>query len=116
MSIRAGRLSRKVQIFTVTETPDAAGQPVKTLSSKGYAWANVTSLRGDELMRHGRENLAKLVLKFTIRYLGALSVKDQILYNGYYHDILTVSPYGAMNRCLIDVLAEAIDIDTVLKK
>lgn len=115
MSIRAGRLNHKVEIYQQTTTTDNTGQPVKTFTSKGYAWAAVRSMTGSEKANSGREEMATIIYAFELRYSGTLTVTDKIKYNGYMWDIQSLAPRGRMNRDTIEVIAECLEVSTIVK-
>lgn len=84
--IRAGRLDRKIIIERATETISSMGHPSKTWSTHKERRAEVVPVSGAEAMKFERE-VSSEILKFTIRYLGDLTVKDRIYYDSKYWDV-----------------------------
>jgi len=114
MSIPAGKLDRKVEIFECVETADETGQPVKTYTSKGFAWASVRPVGTSEKMRSGREELAIMLYVMQLRYKATLSVKDKIKYNGYLCDIQSIGAKGRLDRETVEVMLEVLEPTTLV--
>jgi len=116
MSIRAGRLNRKVEVFKqVTITDDYGDASSTTLQSKGFAWASVKAINGSEKMQYGREEVASIMYSLEIRFNKDIEVTDKILYNGYYMDIVSIAPRGRLQREVVEVMCEIIDVSKLVK-
>lgn len=109
MPIRAGRLDRKVEIFENVISTDAnTGEQLKTRVSKGFAWAAVRAINTKERMQSGRAELAANAYEVEIRF-NNLSVTDELLYDGYYLNIQSMSPRGRRNRETVNLMCEVLE-------
>jgi len=131
MGVQAGRLPHKIEILEVVEhlgqdgtvnvddegqpLIDDEGQPTRELKSKGYAFAGVTPVRGNEKMRWGREQTAVMINNFKLRFRGELRVSDKLRFNGYLWDIVSIAPMGRQNREVLEVTAEVRDVRAVVE-
>lgn len=65
--MRAGRLRRRIQLQSATETRDAHGQPVKTWSTQATVWASVEPAHGREYIQArqvAQENLWRVMIRY----------------------------------------------------
>jgi head-tail adaptor len=130
MGVHAGRLNRLVEIYEVEEHLDSTGAakldeagfpiamdetgfPSKKLNLKGKAWANVSPVRGNEKMRHGRAEMATMLYNFKIRFQN-LKASNVIKHDGAYWEIQSLAPMGRLNREVVEVLAEQIDMGNIV--
>lgn len=116
MSIRAGRLNRKVDIYRqVIVTDDYGDSASTTLELRGSAWASVRASTGTEKMQFGREESATIMYSLEIRFNKDIEVTDQILFNGYYMNIVSIAPRGRLNRETVEVYCEVLEVSKLVK-
>ena len=116
MSLRAGRLNRKISIYEIVETEiDQAGQPIKSRSLKKTIYAAIIPVSGREKMQSGRENLAAMMCKLLMRFDPEISVQDEIEFDGYYWRVISFSPGGRMLKEDLELIVEVLEVSTVEK-
>jgi len=130
--IKAGDLNRKIEIYRIKEHLDSdgkvildeagqpvevdqAGQPKKTLEFLSFAWASVRPVRGYEKMQHGREEMATMQYTFKIRF-NNLKASDLLKLDDAFWEIQSMAPMGRLNREIIEVLAEQIDVRKIVNE
>ena len=112
--IEAGKLDRRVELFSLSTAQDQYGDPVKTYTSKGFTRVAFRPIRGKELADFGREEAAQMIAEFIMRYSATLSVTDQIQFNGYRWSIISIAPWGMKNRDMLNVTAEVLEFNTTV--
>jgi len=108
-SIEAGKLNRKIQIQQLVVTESASGHPAKSWTLRAYAWASVRPLKGVEAASFGREQAAQMMAAFEIRFNKDVSFTDRIVYDGYNWEILSIAPWGRLNREMLQIFARVLE-------
>lgn len=114
-SIEAGKLDRKILIQSFTTVDQPSGFPLKSWTNKSYHWAAVRREKGGEAAKFSREESATFSMVFQIRYDDAISVKDRIVFDGYNWRIRTLTPWGRLNREVLEITADVVDADQVIE-
>lgn len=113
-SIEAGKLDRKILVQQMNTTISPSGHPAKSWANKFYAWASVRAVRGSEIPEFSREKSAIFVSTFQIRFNKDLKSTDRILYDGYAWDIVSITPWGRLNREVLEIVAHVVDAGEVV--
>jgi SPP1 family predicted phage head-tail adaptor len=79
MAILAGKLRHRVEIQTATETPDGMGQPIKSWSTTGRAWAAIEPASGREAML-GQLQQSTVAVNVTMRYQPGIAAGQRLKY------------------------------------
>lgn len=65
--INAGKYNKKISIYSITNTKDADGFPIRTRNLVLTTWASVKTTRGYTLIKNNSD-FEKAYTNFTIRY------------------------------------------------
>lgn len=96
-TINAGKYNRKISIYAVTITKDAAGFPIKTRSLVLSPYASVKTTRGMTIIRNGSD-FEKAYTNFTIRWPHTAINRDmEIDFNGKTYTIEYINNIDEMN-------------------
>lgn len=98
--MRGGRLANRVTVQSLSETPDALGQPIPSWSAVGTYWADVSELSGQKLVV-ARQVHADVTHEVTVRNL-------PVKINPLRHRLVGVG--GTLDGRILNVLA-ATDVD-----
>ena len=101
-----GALDRKITIYSLTATKDAAGQPINSRTQFATVYAGVEYQASDESI-HADTTTAKTKIEFTIRHLDGLNEQMQIYFDSKYFEIISIQPIG--RRESIKVMAKTMD-------
>lgn len=102
--MQSGKLDRVVTLQTRSATPDGYGQPVESWGTLADVWAEVREERGREFFAGGTASEEKRT--FYIRWIGGLTSKDRVLYNGVAHDIRSIREIGRQDG--LEILATVV--------
>lgn len=80
VSVNAGRLNKRVNIYRYTTITDSLGQDKTVLRLVKTVWAELRPTRGTEFIEYYKEANA-LQYKVTMRYLSELTEKDVLVYH-----------------------------------
>lgn len=84
-----GKLDRRIEIQTATDTRDAFGAGVPSYTTTYTVWASIVPAGGQE-GTEGEKQTATGIVKFSIRYISGLDEKMRILYDSEYYDIMSI--------------------------
>lgn len=113
--IAAGKLNRLIEFWRYPIVIDSNGQ--ETLGPGEFdfeAWAQVSSIRGREQTKFGREEMAMMLMIFKVRFNPRVSAKHKVKFNGIFYDIQSMSPMGRLNRELIEITAQQLDMSSIV--
>ena len=88
-------LDERIDLQSFTTTADAYGGLTKTWATYSTAWARIeyaATTSGEDYQQH--VNLSILRIGFTCRWRSGVTVKDRVLYNGEYYDIVKIEVLG----------------------
>jgi SPP1 family predicted phage head-tail adaptor len=94
--MRAGNLSRRITIQTLTET-NTYGDVVKSWTDERTVWCEIVTTGGGEFYAAQKLNAETTVL-FKTRYFRGLTTKHRIKYCGRVYEILSVNDVGERRR------------------
>lgn len=114
--IAAGKLDRLIEFWKFPKIFDDNGQEVPSPTGEldFKAWAAVSSIRGREQTKSGREEMAMMLMIFKIRFNSKVSALHKVKFNGIFFDIQSMSPMGRRNRELIEITAQQLDMSTIV--
>ena len=96
-TINAGKYNRRINIYSVSITKDAAGYPIKTRTLFMSVFAAVKTTRGMTIIRNG-SNFEKAYTNFTIRWPHVELNRDmEIDFNGKTYTIEYINNVDEMN-------------------
>lgn len=101
--MRAGRLDRRIRIERATVDRDTHGGKTETWALLMEVYAQVTPLRGRELVAAGQV-MPGVETKFTIRWREGILPADRIVYEGVHYDIQHLAEIG--RRVALEILAK----------
>lgn len=107
--IRPGRLNRKVEFYRQVNVVDDAGQETHSWTLDFSAMCDVRFVRGSEMSRHGREEMATILATFTMYFNRSFTVKHRAKFNGDFYDVQNFAPAGSLNRRHMSFTGELID-------
>lgn len=102
--MNAGKLDRRISIFTTTTARDGAGQPIATAVLLASVWASVEQLRGREPFQGDQFNAQQTTI-FTIRYRDDIDATMSIAHDGESYDIQSIKELGRREGLEITALA-----------
>jgi SPP1 family predicted phage head-tail adaptor len=88
-----GRLDRKIEIYTGTETKNSQGESVDTWAVFHSAFAKVQKKSGGEQVE-GQKETATNKVNFNIRFFDGINETMRVLYDSNYYDILEIQELG----------------------
>lgn len=93
--MKAGRLDRRVAIYTRGTAQDAAGQPVETWTLLATVWGEKVILRvyGQEVFS-GQQLSSQSLVTFKIRWRSDVGYLHQIICEGITYNIVAVGEVG----------------------
>jgi len=91
--MEAGKLNRYITIQTKTTTRSASGRLYESWSTLASVWANKLPRQGNEGVDADRD-LYRIFDEWEIYYLSTVTPKCRILYDGVYHNIISVEEIG----------------------
>jgi SPP1 family predicted phage head-tail adaptor len=104
VSIRAGKLDRRLTIQRKVVTTSPSGEQIETWSSVAVVWGEAKPLPGDE--KFGDQQLiASSIMTFRIRWRTDMTVQDKIIHWGKTWDILDIREIGRREGLEIDAKA-----------
>lgn len=98
--MQAGVLDSIITVQRYKATQDAYGEELLEWRQLCQLWAQATAMKGTESFM-ASQFVGQCDYTFRIRWRGDISVKDRILYNGKYFDILGVLEKGRRVELLI---------------
>lgn len=104
--MKSGRMDRQITIQGRDAGESVIGSPVNTWTNVATVWAEVQPVRGDEVVKLGKETASEMA-KFIIRYRSDVSQTNRISYNSKIYNIQYVREFGR---------AEGLEILGVLSK
>jgi len=98
----SGSLSQRIELFSYSQSKNEFGEDVENFVSAGKVWAEVVFRIGKEKFNEDSTNsMQKVIMR--IRYTDTLSVRDKVLYNNDYYNILSIVPMGSTKRDLLEM-------------
>lgn len=91
MTMQPGGLREPITIERKTRVADGFGGYIEAWSTAYSVWAQVSAIRGSEIMQEGRM-VAQSLAAFTIWKIADLSELDRIRWNGHVWNIRTLPP------------------------
>lgn len=93
--MRAGKLSRRVEIQILAETDDGYGEPIKAWTTVYTVYAQVLPMRGDERAQN-QQLVSRADTKFRIRHNSDMTIttKHRLVYDGDNYDITAILEIG----------------------
>lgn len=88
--MRAGKLDRRIQLQTGTESRDAFGQAIYTWTTTFTIWADVFPLPYNENVEGDRKT-EQPFFKVRMRYQAGIIPTMRVLYNSSYYDIISIN-------------------------
>jgi len=101
--MRAGRRTRYVEIQTPTESINDYGGVSESWATHAYAYANIDDVNSppsekkDEEFKEGYVTTIKRIT-FTVNYIGGVTTKMRVVYNGNNYSIEAVYDRGDRRR------------------
>lgn len=91
--MRAGLLRHRIEIQEQTQTPDAAGQPIRTWSTVFTRWGSIEPLRGQERVE-AEQVKSKTTVKIQLRYCAVLTTEYRLKHGGKFYNIDSIVNVG----------------------
>ena len=104
--MKAGKLDRVVRLEHSTQSRDAARAAVPTWTQYAEVWAQVTQVRGAEVVKNGILT-AEQAATFLIRFRDDVRPSDRIVYNGKPWNVRYVREFG--RREGLELTAELVE-------
>jgi len=94
-----GKLDRKINFQSYTESLGSEGSPVKTWTTTSTNWASFRQVQGNETIEHGKVN-AVVNAVFRIRYSSGFTPDRtmRVVYNSTNLNIVDVNELPGRNR------------------
>ena len=105
--MKAGKLNKRVNIQSVTETRDDPGGVVETWSTDITVWASIESMTGKEFFA-AQELQSEITHKINMRYLTGMKTKKRILYGSRIFNILSVDMDTEQGKELVIMVKEKV--------
>ena len=110
MNVNPGKLNKKIEFWTVTNTTDGDGFPVSTPALFHSCAAQFSRISGTELIRASAD-FAETKARFLIRYTSkAITRKMTVRYAGDEYQIDYLNDYGDGHK-YVEVIAVKIGVD-----
>lgn len=87
--MRAGKLNKRIELQSSTDSTDTFGEPIKTWTTYDTVWASINPLSGNELI-FAQQISSKTNIGIIIRYNSSVEVGDRVKYGTRYFDINAV--------------------------
>jgi SPP1 family predicted phage head-tail adaptor len=87
--MRAGKLTERITIQSLTLGQDTFGDPTKTWTDFETVWASVEPLQGREYYA-AQQMQSEVTTRFRIRYLEGLDTTMSIMYAGERYNIISI--------------------------
>ena len=91
--MRAGKLTRLIEVQRSATAPNDVGTPVNTWSSHKRLRAEVVDQSTGEFLSGGGDTGTHMAV-FRVRYVEDLLTTDRVLFTGKAHDIQTITEIG----------------------
>ena len=105
--MKAGKLNKRVNIQSVTETRDDSGGVVETWTTEITVWVSIESMTGKELFA-AQELQSEITHKINMRYLTGMTTKKRILYGSRIFNILSVDMDTKQGKELVIMAKEKV--------
>ena len=96
----AGKYNRKIVIYTIVETRDKDGFPVKTESVVLSPYANIKTTRGYTLIANNSD-FEKAYTNFTIRYPQTVITRDMLI--KFNNKVYTIEYLNNVNEANVEL-------------
>jgi SPP1 family predicted phage head-tail adaptor len=104
----AGKYNKRISIFSVTETKDDCGFPIKNRTCVLKTWASVKTLRGMTIIANNSD-FEKAFVNFTIRFPKVKITRDyQIDYHG---KIFSIEYLNNINGDFVELEIQAKEVE-----